>query len=229
MPEGKTIVAGSANNNGNLKITVTPYSTSSCAPAYETSTLKGFWGAIPKYTAGASTNDGNKIEPFGDESQFRMATVTSAEGQYDSTKAVNDATMITSIPTTTYTNLVQAVCQHGKLVHPKNADVQYDGTKPYSGITNDAVFIRKFQPSDTNKLTISAKNIGKAKAVYWYDGKNYLPINVKVTGVYDVSTDKIIVTWDSNRHEPITTNGRTAMIIIVMGTDSPAIETLTLS
>ncbi|MBO5827121.1 MAG: hypothetical protein J6R59_01385 [Paludibacteraceae bacterium] len=234
MPSATTITAGSTNTtntngDGVLKVTVTPYSTSAGTAKTDDTTLKGFWGSIPKYTSGNSTNDGDKKEPFGDESQFRMAKVDSAEGTYDSSAAVNAETMLASIPGTSYTNLVQAVCQYGQLKHPKNAKVQYDGTTPYSDITTDAVFIRKFKASGTGGFTLSGTNIGTAKAVYWYDGATYNLISTAKTGVYEPSTNSIKVTWSAALHQPISTSGRNIMIIIVMGSGNSNIGALTLA
>ena len=158
-----------------------------------------------------------------------MAKVTDTEGSYDNTKAVNDSTMLADIPTTSYTGLVQAVCQYGQLKHPKNAAADGKGATPYSGITSDAVFIRKFQASSDQKLTLSGTNIGKAKAVYWYDGATYNLISTAKTGTYEVANDKLTVTWNSALHQPISTSGRNVMIIIVMSSSSPEISQLTLS
>lgn len=158
-----------------------------------------------------------------------MVTPTGAANSYPSTTAVNDSSVITSIPGTDYTNLVQAVCQYGQLKHPSKASAQGDNTTPYSGITDDAVFIRKFQPSSDQKLTLKGTNLSSAKAVYWYDGATYNLISTPVTGVYTNSNNTITVTWNSSLHQKIVTGSPTVTIIIVMGKDTPNIGQLTLS
>lgn len=162
-----------------------------------------------------------------------MVTPTGAANSYPSTTAVNDASVITSIPGTDYTNLIQAVCQYGQLKHPSKAAAQateQDGdAMPYSGITDDAVFIRKFQPSSDQKLTLQGTNLSSAKAVYWYDGATYNLISTPVTGVYTNSNNTITVTWNSSLHQKIVTGSPTVTIIIVMGKDTPNIGKLTLS
>ena len=219
------VISLSSTGNGSATIKATPYGAAAGTERSATS-VANFWGSIP-----ASTD---KVEKFGVENTvanggYRMAKVTDAEGSYDNTKAVNDSTMLADIPTTSYTGLVQAVCQYGQLKHPKNAAADGKGATPYSGITSDAVFIRKFQASSDQKLTLSGTNIGKAKAVYWYDGATYNLISTAKTGTYEVANDKLTVTWNSSLHQPISTSGRNVMIIIVMSSSSPAISQLTLS
>lgn len=214
------VISLGTSGNGSATIKATPYGAAAGTERSATS-VANFWGSIP-------TSD-SKIEKFGVETTYRMAKVTDAEGSYDNTKAVNDSTMLADIPTTSYTGLVQAVCQYGQLKHPKNAAADGKGATPYSGITSDAVFIRKFQATSDQKLTLSGTNIGKAKAVYWYDGATYNLISTAKTGTYEVANDKLTVTWNSALHAPISTSGRNVMIIIVMSSSSPAISQLTLS
>lgn len=219
------IISLSSTGNGSATIKATPYGAAAGTERSATS-VANFWGSIPGST--------DKVEKFGVENTvanggYRMAKVTDAEGSYDNNKLVNDSTILADIPTTSYTGLVQAVCQYGQLKHPKNAAPDGKGTTPYSGITSDAVFIRKFQASSDQKLTLSGTNIGKAKAVYWYDGVTYNLISTAKTGTYEVANDKLTVTWNSSLHQPISTSGRNVMIIIVMSSSSPAISQLTLS
>lgn len=214
------VIALSSTGNGSATITATPHGYADGTTRSATS-VANFWGSIPTST--------DKVENFGVETTYRMAKVTDAEGSYDNTKAVNDSTMLASIPTTSYTNLVQAVCQYGKLKHPKNAAADGHGEKPYADITSDAVFIRKFQASSDQKLVLSGTNIGKAKAVYWYDGATYNLISTAKTGTYEVANDKLTVTWNSALHQPISTSGRNVMIIIVMSSSNSEIGALTLS
>ena len=219
------VISLSSTGNGSATIKATPHGAAAGTERSATS-VANFWGSIP-----ASTD---KVEKFGVENTvanggYRMAKVTDAEGSYDNTKAVNDSTMLADIPTTSYTGLVQAVCQYGQLKHPKNAAADGKGVTPYSDITSDAVFIRKFQASSDQKLVLSGTNIGKAKAVYWYDGATYNLISTAKTGTYEVANDKLTVTWNSALHQPISTSGRNVMIIIVMSSSSPAISQLTLS
>ena len=214
------VISLGTSGNGSATIKATPHGAAAGTERSATS-VSNFWGSIPTST--------DKVEKFGVETTYRMAKVTDAEGSYDNTKAVNAAEMLASIPTTSYTNLVQAVCQYGQLKHPKNAAADGKGATPYSGITSDAVFIRKFQASSDQSLTLSGTNIGKAKAVYWYDGATYNLISTAKTGTYEVANDKLIVKWNSSLHQPISTSGRSVMIIIVMSSSSPAISQLTLS
>lgn len=219
------VISLSSTGNGSATIKATPHGAAAGTERSATS-VANFWGSIP-----ASTD---KVEKFGventvDNGGYRMAKVTDAEGSYDNTKAVNDSTMLADIPTTSYTGLVQAVCQYGQLKHPKNAAADGKGVTPYSDITSDAVFIRKFQATSDQKLVLSGTNIGKAKAVYWYDGATYNLISTAKTGTYEVANDKLTVTWNSALHQPISTSGRNVMIIIVMSSSSPAISQLTLS
>ena len=140
--------------------------------------------------------------------------------------------MIASIPGTSYTSLVQAVCQYGSLKHPYDAAADGHGATPYKTDAikaKDAVFIRKFKPTSDQKLQLKGTNIGKAKAVYWYDGKTYNLISTPVTGRYEKSDNQITVTWSSAVHEPIVLGSRTVTIIVVMGQGNSAIGALTLA
>ena len=214
------VISLSSTGTGSATIKATPHGAAAGTERSATS-VANFWGSIP--------TSGDAEEKFGVETTYRMAKVDSAEGSYDNTAAVDAEGMIAEIPGTSYTNLVQAVCQYGSLKHPKNADADGHGEKPYSGITSDAVFIRKFKPTSDQKLQLKGTNIGKAKAVYWYDGKTYNLISTPVTGRYEKTNDQITVTWSSAVHEPIVLGSRTVTIIVVMGTDSPSIGTLTLA
>ena len=214
------VISLGTSGNGSATIKATPYGAAAGSERSATS-VSNFWGSIP-------TSD-SKTEKFGVETTYRMAKVTDVEGSYDNTAAVNSPEMLADIPTTSYTGLVQAVCQYGQLKHPKNAAADGKGATPYNGITSDAVFIRKFQATSDQKLTLSGTNIGKAKAVYWYDGATYNLISTAKTGTYEVANDKLTVTWNSALHQPISTSGRNVMIIIVMSSSSPAISQLTLS
>lgn len=214
------VISLSSTGNGSASIKATPYGAAAGTERSATS-VANFWGSIP-------TSDDDE-EKFGVETTYRMAKVDSAEGTYDNTAAVDAEGMIAEIPGTSYTSLVQAVCQYGSLKHPKNAAADGHGATPYSGITSDAVFIRKFKPTSDQKLQLKGTNIGKAKAVYWYDGKTYNLISTPVTGRYEKTDNQITVTWSSAVHEPIVLGSRTVTIIVVMGTDSPSIGALTLA
>lgn len=218
----ETTLGLGASGSGTASIKATPLSHSNGNAA--STTLPYWWGSIP------ASND--TTEKFGVETTYRMAKVDST-GNYPNTTRVNDATVLSSIPTTSYSNLIQAVCQYGELKHPKNAaaTTKADGTseQPYSALTTDAIFIRKFKPSRDQNLTLKGTNIGKAKAVYWFDGATYHLISKNVTGRYVVSNNQIDVIWSSAVHQPITLGSPTVMIIIVMGSDSPNIGQITLS
>ena len=171
MPEGKTITAGSTNNNGNLKISVTPYSTKACTAKTEETTLKGFWGSVP-------TSD-ETHENFGVESGtggYRMKTPTSTSVDFVSTEDVTTHSIDVN-----GTICCSAVCQYGKLHHPASAAPDGDGTTYSTSLP--ACFIRKFTGSkEPDTFTLKADNLiqsGKVQ-VWWKDGNSW----------YDLSTPK---------------------------------------
>ena len=217
------VISLSSTGNGSATIKATPYGAAAGTERSATS-VSNFWGSIP-------TSDDDE-EKFGVETTYRMAKVDSAEGTYDNTAAVDAEKMIAEIPGTSYTGLVQAVCQYGSLKHPYDAAADGHGETPYKTDAikaKDAVFIRKFKPTSDQKLQLKGTNIGKAKAVYWYDGKTYNLISTPVTGRYEKTNDQITVTWSSAVHEPIVLGSRTVTIIVVMGQGNSAIGALTLA
>lgn len=217
------VISLSSTGNGSATIKATPYGAAAGTERSATS-VANFWGSIP-------TSDDDE-EKFGVETTYRMAKVDSAEGSYDNTAAVDAEAMIASIPGTSYTSLVQAVCQYGSLKHPYDAAADGHGATPYKTDAikaKDAVFIRKFKPTSDQKLQLKGTNIGKAKAVYWYDGKTYNLISTPVTGRYEKSDNQITVTWSSAVHEPIVLGSRSVTIIVVMGQGNSAIGALTLA
>lgn len=219
------VIALSSTGNGSATITAQPHGYND-GTARSATSVANFWGSIP---ASTDSKENFGIENTIASGGYRMAKVDSAEGSYDNTAAVNAEGMLASIPGTSYTNLVQAVCQYGSLKHPSKADADGHGQKPYSDITTDAVFIRKFKPSSDKGFTLSGTNIGAAKAVYWYDGATYNLISTAKPGVYEPSTGSLKVTWSSALHQPYTTDGRNIMIIIVMGSGNANIGALTLA
>ena len=217
------VISLSSTGNGSATIKATPHGAAAGTERSATA-VANFWGSIP--------TSGDTEEKFGVETTYRMAKVDSAEGTYDNTAAVDAEGMIASIPGTSYTNLVQAVCQYGSLKHPYDAAADGHGATPYKTDAikaKDAVFIRKFKPTSDQKLVLKGTNIGKAKAVYWYDGKNPNLISTPVTGRYEKSDNQITVTWSSAVHEPIVLGSRTVTIIVVMGQGNSAIGALTLA
>lgn len=217
------VISLSSTGNGSATIKATPYGAAAGTERSATS-VANFWGSIP--------TSGDTEEKFGVETTYRMAKVDSAEGSYDNTAAVDAEGMIAEIPGTSYTGLVQAVCQYGSLKHPYDAAADGHGEKPYQTEAikaKDAVFIRKFKPTSDQKLQLKGTNIGKAKAVYWYDGKTYNLISTPVTGRYEKTDNQITVTWSSAVHEPIVLGSRTVTIIVVMGQGNSAIGALTLA
>lgn len=217
------VITLGSTGNGSATIKATPYGAAAGTERSATS-VANFWGSIP-------TSDDDE-EKFGVETTYRMAKVDSAEGSYDNTAAVDADKMIASIPGTSYTSLVQAVCQYGSLKHPYDAAADGHGATPYKTEAikaKDAVFIRKFKPTSDQTLILKGTNIGKAKAVYWYDGKTYNLISTPVTGRYEKTNDQIKVTWSSAVHEPIVLGSRTVTIIVVMGQGNSAIGALTLA
>ena len=217
------VISLGTSGNGSATIKATPYGAAAGTERSATS-VANFWGSIP-------TSDDDE-EKFGVETTYRMAKVDSAEGSYDNTAAVDAEKMIAEIPGTSYTGLVQAVCQYGSLKHPYDAAADGHGEKPYQTEAikaKDAVFIRKFKPTSDQKLQLKGTNIGKAKAVYWYDGKTYNLISTPVTGRYEKTNDQITVTWSSAVHEPIVLGSRSVTIIVVMGQGNSAIGALTLA
>lgn len=222
------VISLSSTGNGSATIKATPYGAAAGTERSATS-VANFWGSIPK-----SDDDEEKfgVENTVDNGGYRMAKVTDAEGSYDNTAAIDAEKMIAEVPGTSHTGLVQAVCQYGSLKHPYDADADGHGEKPYQTEAikaKDAVFIRKFKPTSDQKLQLKGTNIGKAKAVYWYDGKTYNLISTPVTGRYEKTNDQITVTWSSAVHEPIVLGSRTVTIIVVMGQGNSAIGALTLA
>lgn len=217
------VISLGTSGNGTATIKATPYGAAAGTERSATS-VSNFWGSIP-------TSDDDE-EKFGVETTYRMAKVDSSEGTYDNTATVDAEGMIAEIPGTSYTGLVQAVCQYGSLKHPYDAAADGHGATPYKTDAikaKDAVFIRKFKPTSDQKLQLKGTNIGKAKAVYWYDGKTYNLISTPVTGRYEKTNDQITVTWSSAVHEPIVLGSRTVTIIVVMGQGNSAIGALTLA
>lgn len=217
------VISLGTSGNGSATIKATPYGAAAGTERSATA-VANFWGSIP-------TSDDDE-EKFGVETTYRMAKVTDAEGSYDNTAAIDADKMIAEVPGTSHTGLVQAVCQYGSLKHPYDADADGHGEKPYQTEAikaKDAVFIRKFKPTSDQKLQLKGTNIGKAKAVYWYDGKTYNLISTPVTGRYEKTNDQITVTWSSAVHEPIVLGSRTVTIIVVMGQGNSAIGALTLA
>lgn len=220
--KSNVITLGSAGNSS-ATIKATPYG-AAAGTERSAASVANFWGSIP-------TSDDDE-EKFGVETTYRMAKVDSAEGTYDNTAAVDAGKMIAEIPGTSYTGLIQAVCQYGSLKHPYDAAADGHNATPYKTNaikTKDAVFIRKFKPTSDQTLVLKGTNIGKAKAVYWYDGKTYNLISAPVTGRYEKTNDQIKVTWSSAVHEPIVLGSRTVTIIVVMGQGNSAIGALTLA
>lgn len=225
--KSNVITLGSAGNSS-ATIKATPYGAAAGTERSATS-VANFWGSIPTST---DTTENFGIEKTVTSGGYRMAKVTDAEGSYDNTAAIDAGKMIAEVPGTSHTGLVQAVCQYGSLKHPYDAAADGHNATPYK--TNaikakDAVFIRKFKPTSDQTLVLKGTNIGKAKAVYWYDGKTYNLISTPVTGRYEKTNDQIKVTWSSAVHEPIVLGSRTVTIIVVMGQGNSAIGALTLA
>jgi hypothetical protein len=200
-------------------------------------TLGQFWGSIPTSTT--------KAEKFGKET-YRMTkydTETYASGTkvdnvdvslqpktaYASATSVLDASLATGIPVTGYTDCVQAVCQYGKLMHPNAAETDANGTN-YADTTKPAVFIRKFQFTNNKKLSFTGTNIGKASAVYWFDGASWNKINQNSAdgATYKMTNDSITVAWNKDLHAEITANN-VLIAIVLDSTNSNKISTITLA
>lgn len=208
MPEGKTITAGSTNNDGSLKISVTPYSTKACT-AKSDNTLKGFWGSIP-------TSDATH-ENFGVESGsggYRMKTPTSTSVDFVSTEDVTTHSIDVN-----GTTCCSAVCQYGKLYHPASAAADAEGTTYSTSLP--ACFIRKFTGSSKpNTFKLEGINLiqsGKVQ-IWWKDGGNWYDLSKAVTGSV-AHSDKSAGSTDTITKTILTADGetsRTDMLIAIV-------------
>lgn len=202
-------------------------------------TLGQFWGSIP-------SNATTKYEPFGKET-YRMittSTTTYAIGQkvnnvdvslqpttaYSSATSVLDDSVASGIPVTGYNDCVQAVCQYGQLMHPNAASADAKGTSYGTNTTKPAVFIRKFQYTSDQTLTLTGTNLDKADGVYWFDGKTWNKINQSsADGTYTMSSGKIVVKWNVNLHAPIDASNIPLIAIVLASTNANKISAVTLA
>ena len=180
-------------------------------------TLPTFWGTVAE-------NSGKTKEEFGKET-YRLVTPTTAYSAdtlqpttaYPNATSVDDASVLTSIPA--YNNgatLCQAVCQYNKLKHPNAAEADANGKK--YNVDMDAVFIRRFNYTNENKLTITGTNLSKADAVYFFDGMTWWNVKVPIESAPSVHTqsgDTIYVNYSTDHHRPI--GGTQPLIAVVLG------------
>lgn len=233
---GSVDVTLGSSGNGSASFTVKPHGYID-GDNSGAKTLGQFWGSIPTSTT--------KKENFGKET-YRMttpSTTTYAIGHkvnnvdvslqpttaYASTTSVLDASLSASIPGTTYADCVQAVCQYGQLMHPNAADTDAKGTT-YTDTTKPAVFIRKFQYTSDQTLTLTGTNLDKADAVYWFDGVTWNKINQSsADGTYTMSSGKIVVKWNVNLHAPINASNIPLIAIVLASTNANKISAVTLA
>ena len=199
-------------------------------------TLGQFWGSIP-------SNATTKYEPFGKET-YRMKnyntptdsdlkvgqTTNTAANKYPSATSVLDASLAASIPGTAYADCVQGVCQYGQLMHPNAASADAKGTSYGTNTTKPAVFIRKFQYTSDQTLTLTGTNLDKADAVYWFDGVTWNKINQSsADGTYTMTSGKIVVKWNVNLHAPINASNIPLIAIVLASTNANKIGAVTLA
>ena len=82
----------------------------------------------------------------------------------------------------------------------------------------DAVFIRRFNYTDENKLTIVGTNLSKADAVFFFDGKTWHNVKVPIASdpsVHTQSGDTIYVNYSTKWHQPF--GGTQPLIAVVLG------------
>lgn len=220
--------------SGSASFTVTPHGMIDGSES-GAKTLGQFWGSIP-------TSD-TKNEYFGKET-YRMKkydtptdsdlkvgqTTNTAANKYPSATSVLDDTLATGIPGTDYADCVQAVCQYGQLMHPNAAEVDAKGISYGTSTTKPAVFIRKFQYTSDQTLTLTGTNLDKATAVYWFDGVTWNKISQSsADGTYTMSSGKIVVKWNVNLHASINAANIPLIAVVLASTNSNKIGALKLA
>ena len=226
------VILGSTGN-GSASFTVKPHGYID-GDNSDAKTLGQFWGSFSTSTA---KKENFCVETYRmknyntpTDSDLKVGQTTStAANKYPSTTSVLDASLAASIPGTDYADCVQAVCQYGQLMHPNLAAADAKGTK-YTSTTKPAVFIRKFQYTSNQTLTLTGTNLDKADAVYWFDGVTWNKINQSsADGTYTMSSGKIVVKWNVNLHAPINASNIPLIAIVLASTNANKISAVTLA
>ena len=231
---GSVDVTLGSTGAGSASFTVKPHGMID-GDASAAKTLGQFWGSIP-------TSD-TKNEYFGHET-YRMKkydtptdsdlkvgqTTNTAANKYPSGTSVLDASLATGVPGTDYADCVQAVCQYGQLMHPNAAGADAKGTSYGTNTTKPAVFIRKFQYTSDQTLTLTGTNLDKATAVYWFDGVTWNKISQSsADGTYTMSSGKIVVKWNVNLHATINATNIPLIAVVLASTNTNKIGALKLA
>lgn len=157
-------------------------------------------------------------------------TTNTAANKYPSATSVLDASLATGVPGTDYADCVQAVCQYGQLMHPNAAAQDSKGTDYGTSTTKPAIFIRKFQYTSDQNLTLTGTNLDKATAVYWFDGVTWNKISQSsADGTYTMSSGKIVVKWNVNLHAPINSSNIPLIAVVLASGNSNKIGALKLA
>lgn len=233
---GSVDVTLGSTGNGSAEIKVKPHGYID-GDYTAAKTLGQFWGSIP-------SNATSKFEPFGKET-YRMKkydtptdsdlkvgqTTNTATNKYPSATSVLDASLATGIPGTDYEDCVQAVCQYGQLMHPNFAAADSKGTSYGTNTNKPAIFIRKFQYTSDQKLSFSGTNLGKATAVYWYDGASWNQIcqNSADGSTYKKTDNSITVQWNKDLHAQINSTNIPLIAIVFASNNSTKISAVTLA
>lgn len=230
---GSVDVTLGSTGNGSAEVTVKPHGYID-GDNSGAKTLGQFWGSFSTSTA---KKENFCVETYRmknyntpTDSDLKVGQTTStAANKYPSTTSVLDASLAASIPGTDYADCVQAVCQYGQLMHPNLAAADAKGTK-YTSTTKPAVFIRKFQYTSNQTLTLTGTNLDKADAVYWFDGVTWNKINQSsADGTYTMSSGKIVVKWNVNLHAPINASNIPLIAIVLASTNANKISAVTLA
>ena len=230
---GSVDVTLGSTGNGSASFTVKPHGYID-GDNSGAKTLGQFWGSFSTSTA---KKENFCVETYRmknyntpTDSDLKVGQTTStAANKYPSTTSVLDASLAASIPGTDYADCVQAVCQYGQLMHPNLAAADAKGTK-YTSTTKPAVFIRKFQYTSDQTLTLTGTNLDKADAVYWFDGVTWNKINQSsADGTYTMSNGKIVVKWNVNLHASINASNIPLIAIVLASTNANKISAVTLA
>lgn len=233
---GSVDVKLGSTGNGSASFTVKPHGFIDGVDS-GAKTLGQFWGSIP-------SNASKTYEPFGKET-YRMKTyntptdsdlkvgqtTATAANKYPSTVSVLDASLATGIPVSGYEDCVQAVCQYGQLMHPNVAAADAKGTSYGTNTTKPAIFIRKFQYTSDQKLSFTGTNLGKATAVYWFDGASWNQIcqNSADGSTYKKTDNSITVQWNKDLHANIDATNIPLIAIVLASTNTTKISPVTLA
>ncbi len=232
---GSVDVTLGSTGNGSAEIKVKPHGL--IDGDYTTAKYLGqFWGSIPtssttKENFGVETYRMKNYDTPTDSDLKVGQTTATAANKYPSATSVLDGSVETGIPVSGYEDCVQAVCQYGQLMHPNAAAADANGTSYGTSTTKPAIFIRKFQYTSDQKLSFSGTNLGKATAVYWYDGASWNQIlqNSADGFTYKKTDNSITVQWNKDLHAQINSTNIPLIAIVFASNNSTKISAVTLA